>query len=127
MISSDDTLYIDTPEALGDFCNRINKSDWVALDTEFLREKTYYPKLCLLQIATTDVVACIDPIALDDLTPVLDVIYDESITKVMHSGRQDMEIFFNIQGRPPAPVFDTQVAAMMLGFAYQICYANLVR
>lgn len=127
MISSDDTLYIDTPEALGDFCNRIKASDWIALDTEFLREKTYYPKLCLLQIATADVVACIDPIALDDLSPVLDVIYDEGITKVMHSGRQDMEIFFNIQGRPPAPVFDTQIAALMLGFADQIGYANLVR
>jgi ribonuclease D len=126
MISSDDTLYIDTPDSLSDFCKQISKSDWIALDTEFLREKTYYPKLCLLQIATTDTVACIDPIALDDLSPVLDVIYDESITKVMHSGRQDMEIFFNIHGRPPTPVFDTQIAALMLGFSDQIGYANLV-
>ena len=126
MISSDDTLYIDTPDSLSDFCKQISKSDWIALDTEFLREKTYYPKLCLLQIATTDTVACIDPIALEDLSPVLDVIYDASITKVMHSGRQDMEIFFNIHGRPPAPVFDTQIAALMLGFSDQIGYANLV-
>jgi ribonuclease D len=126
MITSDDMLYIDTPDSLSDFCKLISKSDWIALDTEFLREKTYYPKLCLLQIATTDTVACIDPIALDDLSPVLDIIFDESIIKVMHSGRQDMEIFFNILGRPPTPVFDTQIAALMLGFADQIGYANLV-
>jgi ribonuclease D len=126
MISSDDMLYIDTPDSLSDFCKQISKSDWIALDTEFLREKTYYPKLCLLQIATTETVACIDPLALDDLSPVLDILYDENIIKVMHSGRQDMEIFFNIQGRPPAPVFDTQIAALMLGFADQIGYANLV-
>ena len=126
MISSDDTLYIDTPGSLDDFCSQISKVDWIALDTEFLREKTYYPKLCLLQIATTDIVACIDPITLQDLSPILDVIYDPGITKVMHSGRQDMEIFFNIQGGPPGPVFDTQIAALMLGFTDQIGYANLV-
>jgi len=126
MITSDDTLYIDTPDSLNAFCTQIRSADWIALDTEFLREKTYYPKLCLLQIATTEVVACIDPIALDDLSPILDVIFDESITKVVHSGRQDMEIFFNIHGRPPSPLFDTQIAALMLGFPDQIGYANLV-
>ena len=119
--------YIDTQQNLDAFCQQIITADWIALDTEFLREKTYYPKLCLLQIATTDVVACIDPIALDDLSPVLDIIFDESITKVMHSGRQDMEIFFNIHGTPPSPVFDTQIAALLLGFADQIGYANLVK
>ena len=127
MISSDDTLYIDTPDSLNDFCKQIRSADWIALDTEFLREKTYYPKLCLLQIATTEVVACIDPLALDDLSPLLEIIFDESITKVMHSGRQDMEIFFNIQGRAPSPVFDSQIAALMLGFPDQIGYANLVK
>jgi len=127
MTSSSDIQYIDTPSSLDAFCAQIKTADWIALDTEFLREKTYYPKLCLLQIATPDVVACIDPIALDDLTPILEVIFDEDIIKVMHSGRQDMEIFFNIHGRPPSPVFDTQIAALLLGYADQIGYANLVK
>ena len=127
MTSNTNIQYIDTPSSLDAFCKQISTADWIALDTEFLREKTYYPKLCLLQIATPDTVACIDPIALDDLSPVLEVIFDEGITKVMHSGRQDMEIFFNIHGKPPSPVFDTQIAALLLGYADQIGYANLVK
>ena len=119
--------YIDTAEALQAFCNRIAGADWIALDTEFLREKTYYPKLCLLQIATPDVVACVDPLALDDLEPLLDLIFDPGITKVMHSARQDMEIFFHLRGVAPAPVFDTQIAALLLGYPDQIGYGNLVR
>lgn len=119
--------YIDTAQALQAFCNRIAAADWIALDTEFLREKTYYPKLCLLQIATPDVVACIDPLALDDLDPLLDLIFDPGITKVMHAARQDMEIFFHLRGTAPAPVFDTQIAALLLGYPDQIGYANLVR
>ena len=127
MTANTNIQYIDTPSSLDAFCTQIRTADWIALDTEFLREKTYYPKLCLLQIATPDTVACIDPIALDDLSPVLEVIFDEGITKVMHSGRQDMEIFFNIHGKPPSPVFDTQIAALLLGYADQIGYANLVK
>jgi ribonuclease D len=127
MTSSTDIQYIDTPAGLDAFCKQLRSAEWIALDTEFLREKTYYPKLCLLQIATSDTVACIDPIALADLSPLLDLIFDEGIIKVMHSGRQDMEIFFNIHGRPPSPVFDTQIAALLLGYADQIGYANLVR
>ena len=119
--------YIDTAEALQAFCNRIAGADWIALDTEFLREKTYYPKLCLLQIATPDVVACVDPLALDDLGPLLDLIFDPGITKVMHSARQDMEIFFHLRGAAPASVFDTQIAALLLGYPDQIGYGNLVR
>ena len=119
--------YIDTADALQAFCNQIAGAGWIALDTEFLREKTYYPKLCLLQIATPDVVACIDPLALDDLDPLLDLIFDPGITKVMHSARQDMEIFFHLRGAAPAPVFDTQIAALLLGYPDQIGYGNLVR
>ena len=126
---NDDTpiQYIDTAAGLAAFCSRLSAVDWFALDTEFLREKTYYPKLCLLQIATTDEVACIDPLALDDLGPLLAVLADPRITKVMHSCRQDMEIFYQLAGRAPAPVFDTQVAAPLLGYADQIGYANLVK
>lgn len=127
MTSNTDTQYIDTQAGLDAFCKQLRSAEWIALDTEFLREKTYYPKLCLLQIATPETVACIDPIALDDLSPLLEIIFDEGITKVMHSGRQDMEIFFNIHGRPPSPVFDTQIAALLLGYADQIGYANLVK
>ena len=69
MTSASNVLYIDTPSSLDAFCQQLGTAAWIALDTEFLREKTYYPKLCLLQIATPEVVACIDPIALDDLSP----------------------------------------------------------
>lgn len=127
MTVNDNIRYIDTPDNLDAFCEQTRAAEWIALDTEFLREKTYYPKLCLLQIATPDTVACIDPLALNDLSPLLDIIFDEGIIKVMHSGRQDMEIFFNIHGKPPSPVFDTQIAALLLGYAEQIGYANLVK
>ncbi len=120
-------LYIDTADELDRFCDTLRAADWIALDTEFLREKTYYPKLCLLQLATAESVACIDPLALDDLAPLLEILFDEGITKVMHSGRQDMEIFYHIAGKLPSPVFDTQIAALMLGYPEQVGYASLVK
>ena len=120
-------IYIDTAEELESFCTTLRNADWIALDTEFLREKTYYPKLCLLQLATPHSVACIDPLALDDLAPLLDILFDEGITKVMHSGRQDMEIFYHLTGKLPSPVFDTQIAALMLGYPEQVGYASLVK
>ena len=127
MPPTNNILYIDTASELDGFCVALKSADWIALDTEFLREKTYYPKLCLLQVATPDIVACVDPLALDDLSPLLDILYDERITKVMHSGRQDMEIFFHIRGSLPAPVFDTQIAALLLGYPDQVGYGNLVK
>jgi ribonuclease D len=127
MTHTTNALYIDSPAALDSFCKHLRDTDWFALDTEFLREKTYYPKLCLLQIATRQEVACIDPLALPDLAPLLEILVDPGITKVMHSCRQDMEIFYHLTGVPPAPVFDTQIAAPLLGYADQIGYANLVR
>lgn len=119
-------LYIDTPEKLDDLCASLAGAAEIALDTEFLREKTYFPKFCLLQIAAGDVVACVDPLALNDLTPLLDILLNPAVTKVFHSGRQDMEIFFLLCGRLPAPVFDTQLAAPLLGLGEQISYAGLV-
>ena len=118
--------YIDTPAQLSDLCEQIKKESWVALDTEFLREKTYYPKFCLLQIATPEWVACVDPIALPNLEVLFDVLYDPSITKVFHSCRQDLEIFFQAAGKLPSPIFDTQVAAPLLGFQDNPGYAMLV-
>jgi len=120
-------LYIDTAAELDSFCDVLRTADWIVLDTEFLREKTYYPKLCLLQVATPDSVACIDPLALDELAPLLGILFDEGITKVMHSGRQDMEIFYHLAGKLPSPVFDTQIAALMLGYPEQVGYASLVK
>lgn len=118
--------YIDKPEQLPDLCRRISQVSWIALDTEFLREKTYYPEFCLLQIATPEWVACVDPIALPDLSSLFEVIDNPSITKVLHSCRQDVEIFHRLTGRVTAPIFDTQIAAPLLGFQENPGYAMLV-
>jgi len=122
-----DTLYIDTPQALVEFCQSLQGSDWVALDTEFIRERTYYPQLCLVQIADANHIACIDPLALDDLEPLLTILYDPGITKVLHSASQDLEIFFHLRDAVPQPVFDTQIAATLMGGGDQIGYAALVK
>lgn len=119
-------LYIDTPDKLRELCASLTGIPWIALDTEFLREKTYFSKFCLLQIAAGEVVACVDPLALPDLGPLLDILLDPGIVKVFHSGRQDMEIFYHLCGKLPGPVFDTQLAAPLLGLGEQISYAGLV-
>jgi ribonuclease D len=113
-------------EQLEILCKQINKEPWIALDTEFLREKTYYPKFCLLQIATPNWVACVDPLALPKLDALFEVLYNTNITKVFHSSRQDLEIFYNIIGKLPSPIFDTQIAAPLLGFQDNPGYAMLV-
>jgi len=118
--------YINTAGQLHELCEQIKKEPWLALDTEFLREKTYYPKFCLLQIATPEWVACIDPIALPKLDELFDAIYNPAIVKVFHSCRQDLEIFYQLTGKLPEPVFDTQVAAPLLGFQDNPGYAMLV-
>jgi ribonuclease D len=119
--------YIDTSVALLAVCDQLRGVPWLTLDTEFLREKTYYPKLCLLQVATPDLIACIDPLALEDLAPLFEVLYRRATTKVLHAARQDMEIFYHLRGVLPSPVFDTQIAALLLGFPDQTGYGNLVR
>jgi ribonuclease D len=118
--------YINTPEQLVALCEHIKKAPWLALDTEFLREKTYYSKFCLLQIATPDWVACVDPIALPELSALFDVIYSPTIVKVFHSCHQDLEIFYQMTGKVPGPIFDTQVAAPLLGYQDNPGYAMLV-
>ena len=119
-------LYIDTADKLRELCESLASVPWIALDTEFLREKTYFPKFCLLQIAAGEVVACVDPLAVEDLSPLLAILLDPGVTKVFHSGRQDMEIFYHLCGKLPGPVFDTQLAAPLLGLAEQVSYAGLV-
>jgi ribonuclease D len=118
--------YVKKPQQLDDLCQRIENAPWIAVDTEFLREKTYYPKFCLLQIATPDWVVCVDPIALPDLKKLFDAIYNPNVTKVFHSCRQDLEIFYQLTGKLPSPIFDTQIAAPLLGFTESTGYAMLV-
>ncbi|KAF0191513.1 MAG: ribonuclease D [Gammaproteobacteria bacterium] len=118
--------YIATPEQLAAACRRISTCAWLAIDTEFIREKTYFPQLCLIQVGTPEAVFCIDPLALASLGPLLEVFYDTRITKVFHAARQDLEIFYHLTGDLPRPVFDTQLAAMLLGYPDQAGYATLV-
>ncbi len=112
---------------LAAFCQKIADTTWMAVDPEFLREKTYYPQLCLIQVATEDNIACIDPLILEDLTPILDLIYSPNITVVFHAARQDLELFYLLRGSLPSPIFDTQIAATVLGYGEQIGYGNLVK
>ncbi|MCL9983425.1 MAG: ribonuclease D [Erythrobacter sp.] len=119
---------ITTTEALSDLCARLSKSEFVAVDTEFMRENTYWPELCLVQIANTEEAAAIDPMAEGiDLTPLLDLMCEnEDVLKVFHAGSQDVEIIVNLTGKTPHPIFDTQIAMMAISQSEQIGYANLV-
>ena len=118
---------IETKSDLIQFIEKISHSDWLALDTEFLREKTYYAKLCLIQIESSDGLrACIDPISIDDISPLTDLLNDNKITKVFHAAHQDLEILLQMTGSVPSPIFDTQVAASVLGIGDHMAYARLV-
>ena len=120
-----ETLLVTTAPQLATVCARIRGAGWIALDTEFMRERTYYAKLCLVQIASADCVWLVDPLAVD-IGPLIDAIYDDNLLKVLHSARQDLELMYDLRGAPPAAVFDTQIAAGFLGYDDQIGYANLV-
>lgn len=118
---------ITTNEALAEFCARVSSAPFITVDTEFMRETTYWPRLCLIQAASADHAAIIDPMADGlDLAPFLDLLRDERIVKVFHACRQDVEIFVRL-GAMPKPLFDTQVAAMAAGFGEQVAYDSLVR
>ena len=112
--------------SLQQLCKKIEDSEYLAIDTEFLRDKTYYPKLCLIQIANDTIEAIIDPIGEINLDPFWNIIKDNNMMKVFHAGRQDIEIFNNEGGFLPKPIFDTQVAAMFCGYGESISYGNLV-
>lgn len=101
-------------------------STLLGLDTEFVRERTYYPVPCLLQVASDELVACVDLVALDDLSSFLDLVYDPGRLKVFHAARQDLEIFLQLHGALPAPLFDTQLAGAFLGIGDQVGYGSLV-
>lgn len=118
--------YVDTPERLSEFLRALDEHSTIAIDTEFIREKTYYPQLCLIQIAAGNSIWCIDALALDELSAFYREICNPSRIKVFHAGRQDLEIFFHETAQIPAPIFDTQIAAALLGRPDQIGYAALV-
>jgi ribonuclease D len=119
---------ITTTTELHNLCEKLSASDHVTVDTEFLREQTFWPQLCLIQLAGPEAEAVVDPMAADlDLAPFYKLMADQSVVKVFHAARQDIEIVYTKTGVVPAPVFDTQVAAMVCGFGESISYVNLVK
>ncbi|HET7369554.1 MAG TPA: ribonuclease D [Gammaproteobacteria bacterium] len=121
----EDFLYIDRDDQLVELCSNLAHCDWLGIDTEFLREKTYYPKLCLVQIASEQHIACIDPLTITDLSPLAALLTGPGIVKILHAARQDIEVLFHALDTVPSPVFDTQLAAGFCGYGDQIGYAAL--
>lgn len=120
-------LITDTP-TLASFCDELRSAPYIAVDTEFLREKTYYAVLCLVQLGHGDRFAAVDALAPGiDLAPLLALMNDPAIVKVFHSATQDVEIFLQLSGSVPAPLFDTQIAATVCAFGEQPGYATLVK
>ncbi len=118
---------ITSQAALSALCAQVADGRYITVDTEFIRDKTYYPKLCLLQIAGADVAAVIDPLDPGiDLAPVFKLMQKASLTKVFHAARQDIEIFFMLSGKMPCPIYDTQVAAAVCGYGESVGYETLV-
>lgn len=119
------TLITDSAE-LARFCARQSAASYIAIDTEFMRDRTYWPKLCLVQIAGPEETAAIDTLVPNlDLTPLFELLANPAVVKVFHAARQDIEIFFHLTGRIPTPIVDTQVAAMVCGFGDAVSYENL--
>lgn len=119
---------IDTDEALTALCKRLETEEFITVDTEFMRETTFWPKLCLVQIASADEAAIIDPLAKGlSLDPLWALMNDAPCLKVFHAARQDIEIVHHLSGRVPSPIFDTQVAAMVCGFGDSVAYDQIVR
>ncbi len=120
-------MYITSSDQLKDFCESLRSSDVLAVDTEFVRERTYFHRIGLIQVAGKESCAAIDPILLDDLTPLLEILKDPQKIKVFHAARQDLEILVRLCGQVIPPVFDTQVAAALVGWGSQISFAKLIQ
>jgi ribonuclease D len=119
------TLIADS-DSLADFCRRQQDAAFVTIDTEFMRDRTYWPVLCLVQVAGPEEAAALDPLAPGiDLAPLFALMRKADLLKVFHAARQDIEIFWNLMGAVPAPLFDTQVAAMVCGFGDSVSYETL--
>ena len=120
--------FIQTTDELNQLCLRLAKHSFITVDTEFIREKTYRPQLCLIQIASVDEAVCIDPLAEDmDMQALFDLMQNDNVVKVFHAARQDIEIFYHLSGKTPVCVFDTQLAAMVCGFGESVSYQNLAQ
>ena len=114
--------------SLTKFCDRLIKSSYITVDTEFMRDQTYWPRLCLVQIADEHEAAAIDTLAKGiNITPLLNLLTNSRILKIFHAARQDLEIFYRLMGKLPSPIFDTQIAAMVCGFGDAAGYDTLVR
>jgi ribonuclease D len=120
-------LFAHDEEAMRRIADDARAEGIIALDTEFMREKTYYARLCLVQVCVGDQAWIIDPFEVADMSPLLEVLLDPHVVKVLHAGGQDMEIMTQLAGSPPVPVFDTQIAATLAGFPSQVGYARLVK
>ncbi|AEB06850.1 ribonuclease D [Coriobacterium glomerans PW2] len=120
-------MYISTHEQLAALCDAARSFSIVAIDTEFLRERTYHPRLCLVQVATPEVSALVDPLEIEDLSPLAALMADEGTRKIFHACSQDMEVLLNALDVLPNPIFDTQVAAAFLGERVQMSYDGLVK
>ena len=119
---------ITTTSELAPACQRLSRHPFVAVDTEFMRETTFWPILCVVQVASDDEALAIDALAPGlDLTPLIALMADPNVVKVFHAARQDVEIFWKIAGRVPSPMFDTQVAAMVCGYGDQVSYGELAK
>jgi len=119
--------WVDTDDALVLLCESLATRPYLIIDTEFLRERTYRPELCLVQIKHEETLACIDTLAVKNLQPLFNLLHNRAIEKVFHAASQDLEIFYLLSKDVPGPLFDTQVAAPLLGYHEQIGYANLVQ
>ena len=122
-----DSRYIDTQAGLEQLAADLEGSAVLAVDTEFLREKTYYPKLCLIQLNNEEIQAIIDPLAVRSLEPLASIMANPSCVKIFHSGSQDIDILYHELGVMPTPLFDTQMAAALMGFPLQVGYGPLVQ
>lgn len=120
-------MYVTRTDELTALVERLRKAEAVAVDTEFMRERTYFARLCLIQLASDDEAAIVDPLAVPDLTPLCALLGDPKVTKIFHAGSQDLEIFYRVCGLAVAPVFDSQVAATLAGFPQQVGYGALVK
>lgn len=120
-------MLIEKTEQLAALCARLKKKKFITIDTEFMRDFSYYPSLCLIQVASEDEAWCIDPLSPDlNLKPLLDVMKDTKVLKVFHGARQDLEIFFELMHDVPRPLFDTQIGAMVCGMGNTASYQSLV-
>lgn len=120
-------VFVETPDALARACKELARATVLCVDTEFHRENTYFPQFALIQVASGHACYLIDPLAVGDLSLLWELLHQPQILKVFHAARQDLEIILNESGKLPAPIFDTQIAAALLGFGQQVGFGNLVQ